>query len=239
MSAFKYTSLETFSTVDGPGIRTVVFLASCPLRCIYCHNPETFVESEYREMSLEELQRIYQNNRPYYGDTGGLTFSGGEPLVYQKEILNLKKTTDFNIAIETAGINLGAETEELLALLDHIIIDLKWSTEEDYNKYSKGSLTATIEFLKLAALKNKSVLVRHVVVPGYNDSIDDMKRIVEIVRSVGLHEIEFLPYHSMASEKYERLGLPNPLNGLASYDVKELEKHLLKLRAMFTDIHIC
>lgn len=239
MSAFKYTSLETFSTVDGPGIRTVVFLASCSLRCIYCHNPETFVESEYHEMSLEELQRIYQNNRPYYGDNGGLTFSGGEPLVYQKEILNLKKTTDFNIAIETAGINLGAETEELLALLDHIIIDLKWSTEEDYNKYSKGSLTATIDFLKLAALKNKNVLVRHVVVPGYNDSIDDMKRIVEIVRSVGLHEIEFLPYHSMASEKYERLGLPNPLKGLASYDVKELEKHLLKLRSMFTDIHIC
>lgn len=239
MSAFKYTSLETFSTVDGPGIRTVIFLAGCPLRCIYCHNPETFIETEYQNLSLAELKRIYNNNRPYYGKTGGLTFSGGEPLLYQEEILALKKSTDFNIAIETAGIKLDTVTEELLSLLDYIFIDLKWTTEEDYQEYSKGSFKTTIEFIKAAVRLNSNILIRHVVVPGYNDNFLDLKKIVEILQPLGITAIEFLPYHSMASEKYLRFGLANPLKDLASYDATELEKHLLKLRQIFTEIKIC
>lgn len=239
MKSFKYTSYESFSTLDGPGIRSVLFLASCPYRCIYCHNPETFCPSEHRLMTFAELSELYDRNRSYYGSQGGLTFSGGEPLAQRKAILEFARLGEpKNLALETSGWALDSAVAELLPLLQFIYVDLKWSTEEDYARYSGGSLKQTLEFMR--AVKNAGVaaVVRHVVVPGYNDSDDDLKAVVKLAEQTGLNTLQLLPYHDMGAEKYHRLGLKYALDGVRSLDASQLDRLRSEVSSEFPQMKI-
>lgn len=239
MKSFKYTSFESFSTLDGPGIRSVLFLASCPYRCIYCHNPETFCSGFYKEMSFEDLNNRYEQNRCYYNETGGITFSGGEPLV-QAALINefLDCGRSKNVGLETAGSLINPEVIKLLDRLNFIYIDLKWRDEDDYQEYSLGSLKKTLDFIFLVRQKNIPAILRHVVVPGINDNSDYLEDICRLTKAAEMSKIEFLPFHNMAAEKYHDLGLDYRLKNLDSLSKNWLEEEKKKLRSTISDLTI-
>ncbi len=206
-------SIQSLGTVDGPGVRSVVFTEGCPLRCIYCHNPDTW---ECREADLtdsheiaEKILRFY----PYIKD-GGVTFSGGEPLMqaeFLAEVAAELKENGLHIALDTSGCG-SEDAERLLELTDLVLLDIKMTTEEDYKKYTDGSLTEVMRFLgKLEALK-KDTWIRHVIVPGINDSREDILRLCGLISGYKcIKNVELLPFRSLCIEKYEKLGIEFPL----------------------------
>ena len=208
------SSFQSLGTVDGPGVRAVVFAAGCPLRCAYCHNPETWAE-QGEVTDAESLARRILRFKPYIKD-GGVTFSGGEPLLQAKffaGLARLLKAEGLHVALDTSGNANGEDTDELLEFIDLAIVDVKFATEENYKKYTGGSLAATLAFLdKLLAL-GKKVWIRQVTVRGINDSDDDVKRLKSLLAPYAsvIERVEFLPFRKLCLEKYERLGLPFPL----------------------------
>lgn len=168
----KINSLETMGLVDGPGIRFVVFLQGCPLRCSYCHNPETWDPSSYKiELSAEELVEKIKRYRNYFGQDGGVTFSGGEPLLQKDfllECLKRCKKEHIHTAIDTAGSVSGYE--EILNYVDLVILDIKAYQEKEYKNLTKRPMTNFLKFLYACQRKGKKMWFRTVIVPGLNDT---------------------------------------------------------------------
>lgn len=203
-------SIQSLGTVDGPGVRSVVFTSGCPLRCIYCHNPDTWhrCESDMREASevAEQILRFY----PYIKN-GGVTFSGGEPCVEAEflcELAGLLKARGLHIALDTSGAIDDQSVERLLEYIDLVLLDVKFTDEESYRRYTGGSLKQTISFLDKLSERKIPVTIRHVVVPGINDSEDDVVRLAHLVAGYkNVTAIELLPYKNLCIEKYESLGI--------------------------------
>ena len=207
-------SFETFGLVDGPGIRTVVFLNGCSLRCKYCHNPEMWNLRE-KNCSVSEVIKKVLRSKPYFKDNGGVTFSGGEPLIQYDFLLaccrELKKN-GVHIAIDTAGIT-NRDCKELFSLIDMVLLDVKHITKEGYLEITQKD--AFEQFLSFVADLNQSnieVWIRQVIVPGIHDS---EKYIYELSRFLkkyikNVTRVDFLPYHKLGSEKYVTLGVLNP-----------------------------
>ena len=203
-------SIQSLGTVDGPGVRTVVFTSGCPLRCIYCHNPDTWhrCESDMREASevAEQILRFY----PYIKN-GGVTFSGGEPCIEAEflcELAQLLKSRGLHIALDTSGAVDDPSVDRLLDFVDLVLLDVKFTDEESYRRYTGGSLHTTLSFLNKLADRGIPVTVRHVVVPGINDSEEDVLKLVDLVSSCkNVTEIELLPYKNLCIEKYSSLGI--------------------------------
>lgn len=244
MKRFDITSYDTFSTLDGPGIRTVVYLFGCRKRCVYCHNPESFCPSRSRPLEFSELARVVRNCRPYYGTTGGLTFSGGEPLL-QAERINEFMTELGSEApgyvLETAGEELCASVRRCLSLAAHVYVDLKFTSDADYGRWSGSQDGLSTALLTLDFLRERPVphTVRHVVVPGLNDSFDDLQKTARLVRDrTGCRTLEFLPYHTMGSAKYAGLGLSYGLEGTPALDKAWLQGQTAKLRREFPELEI-
>ncbi len=223
-------SIES-GAVDGPGIRCVVFTQSCPLRCIYCHNPDTWDASGGTEITSKELFKRLYRFAPYFAAGGGVTVSGGEPLMQAEFVASLFKplrAMGIHTALDTSGIISDKRAESVLENTDLVIADIKFVTDEDYRKYVGISIEDVKEFLRLTEEMKVPLWVRHVVVPGLNDNAEDMKKIKELAKEYGnLKKIEFLPFHNMCREKYEELGLDFPLKDTPNMDkerLTELEK---------------
>ena len=225
--------IESMGLVDGPGIRTVIFMQGCNLRCVFCHNPETWkINCEAKYTPLELVEKI-KRFKPYYGSDGGVTFSGGEPLVQSKFVLEcckLLKKENINICLDTAGV--GNNYEELLDYIDIVILDIKHITNEGYKKMTGSNIQAFLKFLEVCQNKNKRLWLRQVIVPGINDTkeyILELKKFISKIKNV--EKIELLPYHTMAEAKYKELGIKNPLDGTSAMDknkCEELEKLLIE-----------
>lgn len=224
-------SIESFSTKDGPGIRTVVFFNGCKLRCLFCHNPETWTKKE-ENTTVKEIYDKIINFKEYYGDTGGVTFSGGEPLLHDEFIIELSKLLkkdNINIALDTAGVGNG-NYKELLEYIDLVILDIKDYREEGYLKMTGHPIDDFNTFINQLNDTNKKVWLRQVIVPGINDNeeyIIGLKKYIKQIKNV--ENIELLPYHTMAIDKYEKLGINYKLSGVPDMDKKrclELEKIL-------------
>lgn len=203
-------SIETFGTVDGPGIRTVVFFNDCHLRCIYCHNPEMWCRGKYNT-TVDELVEKILHNKEYFGDSGGVTFSGGEPLLHSDFIIEVAKklkSHNIHIALDTAGVGYG-EYESVLKYIDLIIFDVKHTTEEGYKKITNSNTKESFNFLAAANKLNKTFWVRQVVVPGIMDNMEYLKSLSDFIHNNinNVEKIEFLPYHRLGSEKYKKIGL--------------------------------
>ena len=158
-------SIETLGLVDGPGIRTVVFLNGCKLRCLYCHNPEMWKIKDYN-MTVDELVNKILRYKPYYKDNGGVTFSGGEPLLqsdYLLEVCKRLKKEKINIALDTAGV--GNYNEKLLDYIDLIIFDIKAVKSDDYNYITGYKIDESLKFLNKCQEKNIKMWIRQVIVP--------------------------------------------------------------------------
>ena len=223
-------SFESMGLVDGPGVRFVVFMQGCPLRCAYCHNPETWADEKKIEMTAEELVKKVLKYKPYFGDDGGVTFSGGEPLRQPKfllEALKECKKYGINTCLDTSGA--GDEYDEILDYVDLVILDVKAIDAEKYKELTGQNIERYNRFLATCQKKKKRLWLRQVIVPGYNDTEADILRLKEYIKNIeNVEKVELLPYHSMAKEKYKKLGIKYRLENVLDMD-KEKCKKLEKL----------
>ena len=228
----KVAEIQTMGLLDGPGIRTVVFLQGCPLRCLYCHNPKMQDSMQkVKQYPPKQIVDILKRYKSYYKDNGGVTFSGGEPLMQRDfllETLKLCKKEGINTCLDTSGF--GFNYDEILDYTDLVILDIKAVNPELYTKITKQKVKISLEFLKTCQKKNKKLWIRQVIVPGIND---DEKHVLELKNFISklknVERVELLPYHSMAKDKYAKLGLSYPLGDTPEMDKQkcmELEKLL-------------
>ena len=221
-------SIQSLGTVDGPGVRAVVFLSGCPLRCIYCHNPDTWECQENQIVRADELVAKLLRFYPYI-KTGGVTFSGGEPLLQAKfvtEVASALKKEGLHIAVDTCGAPVTPATEQLLAVADLFLLDIKMTSEEDYKGYTGGSLVSTMAFLDRLEEIGKDVWIRHVVVPSINDTEEDILRLAELIKDYKcIKKVELLPFKTLCLEKYRSLKIPFALEDTPPMGAEEL-KHL-------------
>ncbi len=223
-------SFETMGLVDGPGVRFVVFMQGCPLRCAYCHNPETWSDKKKIEMTAEELVKKILKYRPYFGDEGGVTFSGGEPLrqpEFLLEALKECKKQNIHTCLDTSGF--GENYEEILDYVDLVILDVKAIVPEKYKALTGQAIDKYNKFLETCQEKDKKLWLRQVIVPGYNDTKEDVLKLKAYIKNIkNVEKVELLPYHSMAKEKYKNLGIKYRLDDVVDMD-KEKCKQLEKL----------
>ena len=225
-------SFETMGLVDGPGVRFVVFLQGCPLRCAYCHNPEMWNPKEAKiQMTPEELVKKIKRYRVYFKDGGGVTVSGGEPLLQAKfvtEVFKLCKQEGIHTCLDTSGY--GDDYDELLDYCDLIILDVKELNPDKYKNLVGKEIDKFSKFLKTCQEKNKKMWFRQVIVPGYNDTKESVLALKEFAdKFSNIEKIELLPYHTMAIKKYKELGIPYRLSEVPAMDkkkCKDLEKYL-------------
>ncbi len=221
-------SIESMGLVDGPGIRTVVFLQGCHLRCQYCHNPDTWSKQNPNaiELSPEALLQKLSRFRNYYGNHGGVTFSGGEPLLqpqFLQEALALCKKAGIHTCLDTAGCGLG-DYENILKNTDLILMDIKHYTAEGYQKVTGHSPDAFLQFLDTAVHMDVPMWIRHVVVPGLTDGEEHLAGLEEYLRTIrNIQRIDLLPYHTMGIHKYTALDIPYPLEGIPAMDSHTLD----------------
>ncbi len=225
-------SIQSMGMVDGPGVRTVVFTEGCPLRCVYCHNPDTW---ERRAEDLTEAGELAQKILRFYPyiKNGGVTFSGGEPCLeapFLTELARLLKEKRLHIALDTSGAVYNADVEALLSLTDLVLLDIKMTTEEDYKRHIGMSLSAALGFLNKLEEMGKAVWVRHVAVPGITDTEENIFRLKKLLDGYTcVKRIELLPFKTLCLEKYKSLGIPFPLADtppLPALRLEELKKLL-------------
>ena len=229
------SKIETSGFVDGPGIRTVVFMDGCKLRCKYCHNPEMW-EPGKKVMSSDELVSKILRNKEYFGSTGGVTFSGGEPLIQDKfliEVCEKLKKENINIALDTAGVGNG-NYEPLLSLVDLVILDIKDVDPVGYQELTGHAMDDSLSFIDACNNLNKKMWIRQVIVPERNDNEEYLQALGQFLKHINnIDRIEFLPYHNMAIKKYQELGIDYPYQNVEAMDKKKCER----LYNLFTDVY--
>ena len=223
-------SFESMGLVDGPGVRFVVFMQGCPLRCAYCHNPETWSDEKKIQMTPTELVKKILKYKTYFGEDGGVTFSGGEPLKQPRfllEALKECKKNGINTCLDTSGV--GDNFDEILDYCDLVILDVKELDEEKYQNLTGKSMEKFNKFLQKCQEKKKKMWIRQVIVPGFNDTKESVLRLKEFAKNLeNIEKIELLPYHTMAVTKYKKLGIKYRLENVPAMD-KEKCKKLEKL----------
>ncbi len=210
----KIHSIQSLGTVDGPGIRFVVFFQGCNLRCGCCHNPDTWKMDEGTEIAAEEIVRKAERFKSYFGKDGGITLSGGEPLLqpeFAKKIFSLCKEYGINTCLDTSGSLFNDEISNLLDVTDRVLLDVKYPTEEQYRKYVGCSLVAPLKFLKILNEKKIPTTLRQVIIPTLNDKEDSVLFLKELQNLYPcIDKIELLPFKKICMVKYQNLGLPFP-----------------------------
>ncbi|MBU3191568.1 pyruvate formate lyase-activating protein [Clostridium bowmanii] len=222
-------SIESMGLVDGPGVRVVVFLQGCKLRCAYCHNPDTWKLNGGTEITPEELIQKIVRFKPYFSRSGGgVTFSGGDPLMQPQflvECLKLCRLNGIHTALDTSGFGNGDYTE-ILEYTDLVLLDIKQTTSKGYVNLT-GRDTSDLNIFLEALRKSKSrVWVRHVVVPGITDSVEHITKIAEIINEEvpRVDKVQLLPYHVLGVSKYEELGIPYKLKGVEPMDKEKIKQ---------------
>lgn len=224
-------SFESMGLVDGPGVRFVVFLQGCPLRCAYCHNPEMWDAKEKKfEMTPQQLLDKVKRFRVYFAGQGGVTVSGGEPLLQQKfvtEFFKLCKKEGIHTCLDTSGF--GEASDELLQNTDLVILDVKELDPQRYQQLVGQKIDKFEKFLQKCQSKGTKLWIRQVIVPNFNDTKESVLKLKAFVKTLAnVEKVELLPYHTMAISKYEKLGIPYRLAGTEEMD-KERCSELSKL----------
>lgn len=222
-------SLESFGTVDGPGTRFVVFVQGCPMRCAYCHNPDTWEMNGGTLMEPSYIIEQYERNSPFYANGGGLTVTGGEPLMqvdFLIELFTLAKERNIHTCIDTSGIAynpsntaLVAKMDRLMELTDLVMLDIKHIDPVKHKDLVKQPNENILKFAAYLNEKGVDMWIRHVMVPGYTD---EDKYLFDLGYFIGqfrnLKALDVLPYHTMGENKYEKLGMEYPLKGVPAMD---------------------
>ena len=233
-------SLETFGLVDGPGVRTVVFLQGCRMRCRYCHNPETWSMSGGEEWTAKDLfNRVYRY-RTYWKNNGGITVSGGEPLLqidFLLEFFKLAKAKGIHTTLDTAGNPFTREEpffskfNELMSLTDLFLLDIKQIHDDKHRELTGFSNQNILELAQYLSDQGKHMWIRHVLVPGITTGEDDLKKTKEFIDTLKtVDKVEVLPYHKLGIQEWERLGIPYKLEGIdpPTEEQQKLAKSILE-----------
>lgn len=228
-------SLESFGTVDGPGVRYVVFVQGCPMRCAYCHNPDTWSTEGGKMMEASEIISEFERNRSFYRG-GGITVTGGEPLLqvdFLIELFTQAKKHDIHTCIDTSGIVFKPENtvlieklDKLMELTDLVMLDIKHIDPEEHKKLTKQPNEGILAFAEYLSDRGVDIWIRHVVVPTITDNDDYLFKLGYFIGGLKtLKALDVLPYHVMGKPKYEKLGIPYPLEGIEPMDKnKVIEK---------------
>ncbi len=239
-------SIQSLGAVDGPGVRSVVFMQGCALRCAYCHNPDTWKimginrtgeeasEQHPMEFAPEELVQKLVRFKSYFGESGGVTISGGEPLLqadFVAEVFRLLKEQGIHTALDTAGQIIDERAEQVLKYTDLALVDLKFLTEKEYKDYAKGSRQKVDDFLRLTGQMQVPVWIRHVMVPDLTATPEYLREIKQQAEALpNLEKIEWLPFHNLCKEKYEKLNLVFPLADTRVMTAEEVEGLLKEIQ---------
>ncbi len=224
-------SIETLGTVDGPGIRLVVFMQGCPVRCLYCHNPDSWSTEKNKLMSVDEILQKYESLKEFL-KSGGITVTGGEPLVqieFITELFKKSKTKGIHTALDTSGVlfnkNDTSEIDKLLKYTDLVLLDIKHINDEEHKKLTKFSNKNILAFAKYLSDKDIAVWIRHVIVPGITDNEIYLKELGKFLASLNnVKALDILPYHNMAEIKYKNIGIDYPLKGVPPLSKQEAIK---------------
>ena len=214
-------SIESFGTVDGPGIRMVIFLSGCPMRCLYCHNPDTWDPKDGTPMTVEEILSQYENARHFYR-RGGITVSGGEPLTqlsFVTELFEAAKRRGIHTCLDTSGATFRPDSQgmlekfnRLMASTDLVMLDIKHIDPEAHKRLCGQPQAPILAFARYLEERQVPVWIRHVVVPGLTDSEADLYRLGRYLGTLkNIRALDVLPYHDMGKAKYHSLGIPYPL----------------------------
>lgn len=211
-------STESFGTVDGPGVRFVVFFQGCPIRCLYCHNPDTWEFGNGRKVTAQELMEEYNSYKEFL-KSGGITATGGEPMAqpeFLAELFGLAHKMGVHTCLDTSGAMFNPElTEKTDIVLEHtnlVMLDIKHIDSEKHKKLTGTGNEKILAFANYLCEKKISLWVRHVVVPGITDNEDELFRLGEFLATLSnLKALDVLPYHDMGKVKYENLGMEYPL----------------------------
>lgn len=227
-------SIETFGSVDGPGLRYIVFLKGCRMRCLFCHNADTWSMETDDQRTPQEILDHAERYRPYWGKEGGITVSGGEPLLqidFLLELFQKAKERNIHTCIDTAGEPFTKEKtwfskfEKLMQYTDLLLVDIKHINNDVHKKLTGKSNTNILEMFQYLSSIQKPIWIRQVLVPGWTDNLEELKetrRFIETLNNV--QKIEILPYHNMGAYKWEKLGLKYLLEGIKAPDEKSVQQ---------------
>lgn len=223
----KIHSIETCGTVDGPGIRFVIFMQGCPMRCLYCHNPDSWSYESSNLLSVDDIMNKYEGVKEFC--TGGITVTGGEPLVqidFVTELFKIAHKKGIHTTLDTSGVlfnfNNTSKMDDLLRYTSLVLLDIKHINDDEHKKLTQHSNSNILEFAKYLSTNKIPVWIRHVVVPGITFNEDYLIQLGKFLAELSnIKALDVLPYHNMAVPKYENLELVYPLKDIPSLTKQE------------------
>jgi pyruvate formate lyase activating enzyme len=224
-------STESFGTVDGPGIRFVIFMQGCPMRCLYCHNPDTWKIGSGKEVTAAQLIAEYEKYKEFMHN-GGITVSGGEPLVqteFVTELFAAAKAKNINTCLDTSGVTFNPNDtrsiDELIKYTDLVMLDIKHIDNEAHKKLTGHENKNILAFARYLMQNKVPLWVRHVIVPGITDSSEELMELGQFLAELdNLKAVDVLPYHDMGKIKYKSLGIDYPLENVKPLSKDDAEK---------------
>jgi len=219
-------SIETMGLFDGPGVRTVFFMQGCPLKCTYCHNPDSQSSKGGKTYTVDEVVKFAKRYKPYYKQNGGVTFSGGEALMqgeFVYEAMKALKAEGIHIALDTSGIGQTYYYKQILQQTDLLILDIKHVEKEAFRDITGVSMKWTRSFMDAVSEFAGRIWIRHVMMPGVTDDFKSMDNLYNYIAiwSEKIEKIEILPYHKLGVDKYYQLGMPYLLEDTEEMDKEE------------------
>ncbi|MBQ4626790.1 MAG: pyruvate formate lyase-activating protein [Clostridia bacterium] len=224
----KVHSFQSLGTLDGPGVRFVVFAQGCNLRCGCCHNPDTWDMSAGSDYTAEEVVARAVRYKEYFKKDGGITISGGEPLLqpeFVKEVFSLCRSEGINTCLDTSGSILNDAVKSALEETDRVLLDIKYTEEPLYREHVGGDLMRVLSFLSYLEEKHIPVTLRQVVIPGLNDNEENILKLKKIAEEyLCIDKIELLPFRKICQVKYDKMGIDFPFADIPEPDKKTMEK---------------
>lgn len=221
-------SIQSMGTLDGPGVRYVVFLQGCNLRCKCCHNPDTWDMNGGTLYTPDEILKKTMRFREYFAEDGGITLSGGEPILqpqFAYSVFKLCHNEGINTCLDTSGCILNDKIKELLSETDRVLLDVKYTDEKLYIENVGSSLNATLEFLKYLNKKNIPTTLRQVIIPGINDNKENIEKLKNIAKEHScVDKIELLPFKKICQTKYDAMNIKFPFAHIPTPCMKEMEE---------------
>ncbi|MBO4963183.1 MAG: pyruvate formate lyase-activating protein [Clostridia bacterium] len=224
----KIHSFQSLGTVDGPGVRFVVFMQGCPLRCGCCHNPDTWDINGGKEYACQEILDKIVRFKDYFGQKGGVTVSGGEPLLQAKfvtKLFKICKDNGINTCLDTSGCVLNDEVKELLNYCDTLLLDVKYTQNSLYLKHVGCSIDKVLSFLEYANLKQIPTVIRQVIIPTLNDNEQNILYLKDLQTKFScVHKIELLPFKKICQVKYDNLKLDFAFKDISTPSNEQMQK---------------
>ncbi len=223
----RINSIQTLGTLDGPGVRFVVFMQGCPLRCGYCHNPDTWDIGGGQEVDADEIFEKIKRYKEYFGNDGGVTISGGEPLLQAEfvcELFELCKRAGIHTALDTSGCVWNEDVEKLISLTDLCMLDYKMTNDDDYLEFTGCKKSAVDRFLDKLQERNTDTWLRHVVVKGINDTAENLEKLYGVASAHScVKKVELLKFRKLCTPKYENLGIKFRFGDIEETTDKDIE----------------